>query len=162
MAKPLALLYFTRDKKDLALEMAASVRNEGNLCNLVFATSFKGPDDALKCEAVIIQESAGRADLIADTYRDLLPGTEVHFYDDKGTFVPPSDDKKDPEPNETVADTSSETAPATAEKTDPAEEPKQDSGSKEKNKGKSAKASGDNDKEPEKGTESGGASAVTE
>jgi len=97
MSKPLALLYFTRDKDAIAKDIAARIRNEGNLVNMVFATGFRDAHQAIKCDAVIIQQSCGRAEMIASAYQENFPETEIHLYNDEGEF----DDKVTPPPADT-------------------------------------------------------------
>lgn len=86
MSKPLALVYFTRDQQDTAQDVAAAVRNEGNLANFVFANAFGDAADCVKCEAVIIQASANKAAKIAKFYQETFPETEIHFFDNDGEF----------------------------------------------------------------------------
>lgn len=97
MSKPLAILYFTRDKTDVANDIAARIRNEGNLVNMVFAGGFRSPDMAVKCEAVIIQASCGRAPEIVDAYQKQFPEAEIHMFNDEGEF----DDASAPPPTDT-------------------------------------------------------------
>jgi len=125
MPKPLAILYFTRDRTDTAKDIAAAVRTEGNLVNMVFAAGFKGNQHCIKCEAVVIQESYGKSEFIADAYRALWPEAEIHFYDDDGKFLDEGVAPSDPEPStevvpedekpdvakEEVVDSGSETEP---------------------------------------------------
>lgn len=100
MSKPLALLYFTRDKTEIANDIAARIRNEGNVVNMVFAGGFRGPEQCIKCEAIILQASFGRAATIVDAYRELWPETEVHLYNDEGEF----DDEANPAGTDTSAE----------------------------------------------------------
>ena len=102
MSKPLAILYFTRDRTDAAKDIAAAVRNEGNLVNMVFAAGFKGKEHCIKCEAVVIQESYGKSEFIAEAYRLLWPEAEIHFYDDDGKFLDDGVAPSDPDPSTEV------------------------------------------------------------
>jgi hypothetical protein len=86
MSKPLAILYFTRDKTEIANDIAARIRNEGNLVNMVYAGGFRDADQCVKCEAVIIQESFGRTPMIVDAYQNKFPDAEIHLYTDDGEF----------------------------------------------------------------------------
>lgn len=102
MSKPLAILYFTRDRSDTAKDIAAAVRIEGNLVNMVFAAAFKGKEHCIKCEAVVIQASYGNSEFIADAYRLLWPEAEIHFYDDDGKFLDDGVAPLKPEPSTEV------------------------------------------------------------
>lgn len=86
MSKPLAVLYFTRDKTEIANDIAARIRNEGNLVNMVYAGGFRDAEQCVKCEAIIIQQSFGRTPMIVDAYRNRYPETEIHLYNDDGEF----------------------------------------------------------------------------
>lgn len=114
MSKPLALLYFTRDKTEVANDIAVRIRNEGNVVNLVYAGGFRGPEQCIKADAIIIQKSFGRSAMIVETYQDLWPQAEIHLYNDDGEFddeafaatqPDPSTEEEpsDPEPTEEVA-----------------------------------------------------------
>lgn len=129
MSKPLAILYFTRDRSETAKDIAAAVRIEGNLVNMVFAAAFKGKEHCIKCEAVVIQQSYGKAEFIAETYRVIWPEAEIHFYDDDGKFL---DDgvalsKDDPttevEPEDENSDVAEEAAVDTGTETDAVDTP---------------------------------------
>lgn len=129
MSKPLAILYFTRDKTDIANDIAARIRNEGNVVNMVYAGGFRGPEQCVKCDAVIVQQSFGRTPMIVEAYQALHPDTEIHLYNDDGEFndeayTAPTDSSAeeapvDPEPEEASADDSAESE----ESDDDGEEP---------------------------------------
>lgn len=86
MSKPLAIIYFLPGHESVAKELAAGVRNEGNLANFVAAPHFKGLADCVKCEAILLQASYGKCKAIAATYAEHFPETEVHWWDDEGEF----------------------------------------------------------------------------
>jgi len=104
MAKPLSVLYFTRDKTAVAKEVAAAIRIEGNECNLAFAGGFRDDSQAMNCDAVVIQDSCGRKDQIIEAYNRIYPNTEIHLYDDEGAFIPPSETTTDEATTEQTED----------------------------------------------------------
>lgn len=89
--KSIAKLYFSRGKESMAKDVARRVRNEGNLCHLVYAALFEGPQHCMECHAVIIEKDALRADLIARSYRGAMPQVEIHWVDADGNFVSEAD-----------------------------------------------------------------------
>lgn len=85
--KPRAVLYFQRDHTQIAKELAGALRAQNKLANMVYASLFNGPEDCESCEAVAIQHDAPKVHLIAKSYKQTFPNTELHFFNDKGDFV---------------------------------------------------------------------------
>lgn len=89
MSKPLAILYFQRQQTDIAEDVASAIRSEGNLCNFVYANLFGGVEDCETCQAVIIQSTVANHAVIARSYRQYNPATEIHYFDENGQFCDP-------------------------------------------------------------------------
>lgn len=89
--KSIAKLYFARGSDTMAKDVARRVRNEGNLCHLIYAALFEGPQHCLDCHAVIIEKGAPRAEIIARSYRGVMPQVEIHWVDANGNFVSETD-----------------------------------------------------------------------
>jgi hypothetical protein len=87
MSKQLSLIYFTRDQEKTAKDIAAAIRNQGHLANMVYANNFNDVGDCINAAAVAIQVTSGKVSTIADAYRKHLPETEVHFFNEEGDFV---------------------------------------------------------------------------
>ena len=87
MAKSLGIVYFNREHSKLAKSIATSIRNQGHLANLVYASLFQDAKDCTHCASVAIQADSNRAAKIAGAYRQVFPETEIHFFDTEGNFV---------------------------------------------------------------------------
>lgn len=85
--KPRAVIYFHRDQTKVATDIAAALRANNKIANLVFSNLFVDAADCEKCEAVAIQASSSRVHAIAKAYRKTFPDVELHFFDDEGNFV---------------------------------------------------------------------------
>lgn len=91
MANPAtAVIYFNRDPKSTAMakDLAARVRNDGPNTLLVWADRFRDESNVdANARAVIIQESAPNAKIIATCYDNFAAGVEIHYVDDDGGFL---------------------------------------------------------------------------
>jgi len=84
-----AKLYFRKDYAQLAKTMAASIRSQNTLCNLVDQQYFMGVDDVEVAALVLIQLGTKKADLIATCYEKFgNDGVEIVFFNDDGKVVP--------------------------------------------------------------------------
>lgn len=96
MSKPVAKIYFVRGHEAVVHDLAARIRNEGNLCHLIYAGLFSGRDDVEDtASAIAIQASSPKAHFITQCYRGTRPEVEIHYFDDEGEFC---DAPADPEP----------------------------------------------------------------
>lgn len=154
MSKPLALVYFTRDLQSIAQDVAAAVRNEGNLANFVFANAFSDGADCVKCEAVIIQATANKAAKIAKCYQETFPETEIHFFDKDGEFC---------DAPESLAVDGAVAFKKPGSKNEKANKEEADTGSKAEDPAENAvETAGPDDSESKESDDAGKASALTE
>lgn len=93
MPKPVAKIYFVRGHEEVVNDLAARIRNEGNLCHLVYAGNVRDEGDLESgANAIAIQKSSQKALLIGKLYRAHFPNTEIHYFDDNGEFCDAPDD----------------------------------------------------------------------
>ena len=88
-------------------DFAGKIRNSGQAdTTIVWAKNFKGEQNVLTTDAVIIQHDAPNADVIARMYGDYMPDCEIHYMDSEGNWHVPEQDSIEP-PITTIPDQAS-------------------------------------------------------
>ncbi len=89
MREPVALIYYDAETgEDMALDVAARVRNDGGQARPIWAHLFRQPEDMDgEANAVIIQRTLANCEFIAQAYASFSAGVEIHYIDDEGIFV---------------------------------------------------------------------------
>jgi hypothetical protein len=93
--KRLSKLYFKTAYGQLAKTIAAHIRDQNRMCNLIDQKFFTGPETVEACALVLIQKSASNAKLIATCYEKFgSDGVEIVFFDDEGNVADDDEPEK--------------------------------------------------------------------